>query len=129
MLEVVQKKNWSGQPSRRDGRNPVVSPVMLSLDVTRGDGITLADVLPDETDVLDSVLLAYHHGQIYRAISELTPAQRQYVAARFWQGMTTREMKDEIFGYDPSALWNSPRNGAKIKLASKLNSQKEEQDD
>jgi RNA polymerase sigma factor (sigma-70 family) len=119
MLEVVQRRNWSGQPSRRDGRNAVAVPKTLSLDAEMGDGITLADILPGN-DTMDSVLEAYHHGEIYDAISSLTPAQKQYVFARFWQGMTSGEMKAEVFGYDPSALWNSPRNGAKLKLAGKL---------
>ena len=60
------------------------------------------------------------HGEIYDAIASLTPAQRKYVYARFWHGMTTAEMKAEVFGYDPSALWNSAKNGAKRKLAEQL---------
>lgn len=121
MLEVVQKRSWSGQPSRRDGRNAVaVAAKVLSLDVSRGDGVSLADVLPGDEGVMEDVLAAYHHGEIYQAISELTPSQRKYVHARFWQGMTTNEMKAEIFGYDPSGLWNSAKNGARQKLADRL---------
>jgi RNA polymerase sigma factor (sigma-70 family) len=119
MIEVVQRKNWSGQPSRQHGRNPATSPKLLSLDASTGDGITLADILPGN-DTMESVMEAYHHGEIYDAISSLTPAQREYVYARFWNGLTTAEMKAEIFGYDPSALWNSQRNGARMKLAEKL---------
>jgi RNA polymerase sigma factor (sigma-70 family) len=118
MLEVVTKKNWSGQPSRQHGRNPVQDLVPLSLDADHG-GVTLADLLPAQ-EVIEDILDAYHHGQIYQAVSSLSPAQREYVYARFWKCMTTAEMKAEIFGYDPSALWNSPKNGAKRKLADAL---------
>jgi RNA polymerase sigma factor (sigma-70 family) len=120
MTEAVTQRNWSGKPARRDGRHPVAFPAVLSLDASRGDGITLADLLPDDGDVLESVLNAYHHGEIYDAICSLAPKQREYVYARFWKQLTTSEMKAEIFGYDPSALWNSPKNGAKKKLAEKL---------
>ena len=120
MTEVVTKGNWSGQPSRQHGRNSAATPAALSLDADRGDGIALADLLPGEEAITDSVLTAYHHGEIYDAIASLTPAQRKYVYARFWHGMTTAEMKAEVFGYDPSALWNSAKNGAKRKLAEQL---------
>jgi len=123
MVEVVQKGNFTGLPSRQHGRNAVTTQTVLSLDADRGNGITLADLLPAE-DVLDAVLSAYHHGEIHSAIAELTPAQRKYVYARFWCGMTSREMKEEIFGYDPSGLWNSPKNGAKHKLTGTLSSMK-----
>lgn len=119
MTEVVTRGNWSGLPARRDGRNAIQNPVTLSLDAER-DGITLADVIPDDGNVLEEVLNAYHHGEIHQALSELTPAQRKYVHARFWLGMSAAEMKKEIFGYDPSGLWNSPKNGAKLKLKERL---------
>lgn len=125
MLEVVHRRNWTGQPPRLHGSTPAKPPNMLSLDADRGDGVTLADILPADEEVMDAVLVAYHHGEIHKAISMLTPRQRKYVFARFWYRMTTAEMKNEIFGYDPSALWNSSRNGAKHKLAGKLSSQKE----
>ena len=118
MLEVVTKGNWSGQPSRQHGRNPVQDLVPLSLDRDY-DGVSLADLLAGD-DMMDSLLDAYHHGEIRAAISQLTPAQQKYVYARFWGGLTTAEMKDEIFGYDPSGLWNSKKNGAKQKLAMAL---------
>lgn len=118
MLEVVKEKNWSGMPSRRHGRNPVQDVVPLSLDKDY-DGATLADLLLTP-DIAESVMNAYHHGEIHEAIAELSPAQRKYVYARFWCGMTWGEMKTEVFGYDPSPLWTSKKNGARDKLAKTL---------
>ena len=69
---------------------------------------------------MDSAIMAHHHGEIHCAVDELTPQQRKYVKARFWLDMNTTELRSEVFGYDPSSLWNSCRNGAKGKLANKL---------
>jgi hypothetical protein len=67
------------------------------------------------TDALDGVILAYHRGAILDAVNRLSPAQRRYVYARFWQDMGMAQLTAE-FGYDPHALWSSPRNGARGKL-------------
>lgn len=55
---------------------------------------SLSDPLPEAledllaaVDSLDGIEIAYHHGEIQRAISHLTPAQQRYVYARFWCGM------------------------------------------
>lgn len=70
-------------------------------------------------EAYDGALMAYHYGEINRAVDSLSPAQRRYVKMRFYLGMQTKEMK-EHFGYDPSGLWTSQKNGARMKLASKL---------
>lgn len=71
--------------------------------------------------LLESVDIAYHHGEIADAISGLAPAQRRYVIARFWYGLSGQEMRDlGVFRYDPSSLWTRPRNGARWKLARQL---------
>lgn len=84
----------------------------------------IAPVVEDATDefdqldsatILSDVELAYHHGAIADAIARLSPKQREYVLRRFWCGEKLPELK-EAFGYDPTALWSSPRNGAKHKL-------------
>lgn len=83
------------------------------------------DEAPEEAlaapDLLDSLELAYHNGEIAEAISGLTPAQRRYVLARFWLGLSGNEMRQlGVFAYDPSALWNSKVNGARWKLQASL---------
>jgi RNA polymerase sigma factor (sigma-70 family) len=72
-------------------------------------------------DVLEQVEIAYHDGEIAAAIDRLAPQQRRYVIARFWLGLTGNEMVTlGVFSYDPSALWNSRRNGARWKLREDL---------
>ena len=72
-------------------------------------------------DLLERVELAYHHGEIAQAIGSLTPQQKKYVYARFWLGLSGNEMRElGVFNYDPSALWNSKRNGARWKLEKEL---------
>lgn len=86
------------------------------------------DELPDDRDwdiaapdLLEAVDIAYHHGEIAAAIDRLTPQQRRYVIARFWLGLTGNEMRQlGVFAYDPSALWTSKRNGARLKLQREL---------
>ena len=72
-------------------------------------------------DLIEQMDIAYHHGEIAQAIDRLTPQQRKYVIARFWLGLTGNEMQAMgVFTYDPSALWNSKRNGARWKLEKEL---------
>lgn len=94
-----------------------------SLDAPYQDGLTLGDILEDvaAVELLDKIEIAYHNGQIAAAVGRLTPSQKKYVIARFWLGLTGNEMVLlGVFSYDPSALWNSKRNGARWKLQSEL---------
>lgn len=68
--------------------------------------------LLEAADIADSVMWAYHQGEIAQALSNLSLAQRKYVYLRFWRGCQTKELK-EAFGYEPHALWTK---GAKPKL-------------
>lgn len=62
-------------------------PQTVSLDTpTSENGGTLADLVA-QIEALDGVEIAYHHGEIQKAIDALTPAQQRYVYARFWCGM------------------------------------------
>lgn len=85
--------------------------------------VELGDILEDlgAAELLETVDLAYHHGEIAAAINALSPQQRRYVIARFWLGLTGNEMIAlGVFAYDPSGLWNSKRNGARWKLEEEL---------
>ncbi len=99
--------------------HPEREPVYL--DQPRNEeGGTIADLL-EGPDLLDQIDIAYHHGEIAAAIDRLTPAQRRYVIARFWLGLTGNEMRDlGVFNYDPSALWNRKGSGARWKLEQDL---------
>ena len=123
MIEIVTDGPLTGQPSRRHGRNPAteMNRDTLSLDLPRGDGVNLADLISRDVGQFDSAELAYHQGEIAAAIEALPDAQRKYVIARFYEAMTGREMQEAgLFTYDPSALWTSQKNGARMKLAEKL---------
>jgi DNA-directed RNA polymerase specialized sigma24 family protein len=72
-----------------------------------------------EVELTDMIILAYHRGQIVQALDSLPAAQKRYVVLRFWCGFVTSELKT-VFGYDPSALWTSKKNGARDKLRAEL---------
>lgn len=75
--------------------------------------------LLDSASWLEATELAYHEGEILKALNELTPRQREYVVLRFWGHYHTTELK-EVFGYDPQGLWSNSKNGAKKKLRESL---------
>jgi RNA polymerase sigma factor (sigma-70 family) len=122
MLECVRQRQWTGKPGVRDGRHKVEHRYVDSLEREvphRHTVHTLADLVAG-VEYLDGTELAYHRGEIMAALAALTPAQRRYVEARFWKGMTESEIKAEVFGYDAGSLWRSQKNGAKLKLAETL---------
>ncbi len=81
----------------------------------------LGQLLTEDPSVIDAVIEAYHAGEVHRALDTLTPKQREYVIARFWEGLTEAELTAR-FGYGPSGIWGAPtgRGGARRKLAAAL---------
>jgi RNA polymerase sigma factor (sigma-70 family) len=122
MLEVVSGRRYTGAPKRLHGSQPVEKPYTVSLDAERGDGVSLKDSLTTgEPEEIERAGWAYHQAEIRAAIDALSPAQRKYVLSRFWDGSSGTEMQDDgLFGYDPSALWTSRKNGAREKLREAL---------
>ncbi len=109
MLTCVQNEAWLGRPKRALGRGRIRDHVEHpASDAPVWEMLAAADLL-------DGVVWAYHRGQILDAIARLSPSQRRYVYLRFWRGYKLPDLVAE-FGYDPSALWTSCRNGAKYKL-------------
>lgn len=105
MLDVL--KLWGRQPRT------------VSLDADRETGRLVDWLAAPET--AGEVEFAYHHGELKEAIDALTPAQRRYVIARFWGGLSDAQMVAYgVFGYDAHALWSSPVNGARSKLVTAL---------
>jgi DNA-directed RNA polymerase specialized sigma subunit len=45
-----------------------------------------AEALVGIGDTMDAVVLAYHYGEIHKAVADLAPLWREYVYLRFWQG-------------------------------------------
>jgi DNA-directed RNA polymerase specialized sigma24 family protein len=68
----------------------VPSDAPLSLDGLLDAG-SHEPVDPRVADLLDSVTLAYHHGEIREAIAALPESYRDYVVDLFWHGLTERE--------------------------------------
>jgi hypothetical protein len=66
--------------------------------------------------------LARHRTEIWSAVRELPPRQRDLVYLRFWRDMTLAEMvREGYFGYEPRPLWQDTRGrGAKANLAASL---------
>ncbi len=80
MTEVAYRgRPWTGTPSHRGVRSVIDSPVL--------DPFENPDDVFDSVDVLDGVEVAYHRGEIARALDVLSPAQRRYVIARYWLGL------------------------------------------
>lgn len=83
---------------------------------TVGASVWDSEQLLDGADLIDGAEWAYHHGEIARALDELTPAQRKYVVLRFWHGYGTWDMVDE-YGYDPRGIWAGARKALISSLA------------
>lgn len=106
----AMKDQLRAAPTRR-GAEMSLEPLVVEDDL-------LAELI-EYPDLLKGVMDAYHAGEVARALDTLTPKQREYVHLRFWRGFGTKALT-EHFGYDPSALWNSSKNGAKHKLRAAL---------
>ncbi len=114
MLDCSRDRTWLGRPARHQGRTPVrhVQEVATAPDAEIWEQLAAPDTH-------DALLWAYHQGAILDAVNRLSPAQRRYVYARFWQGMTSGELT-RLYGYDPHGLWDSRVNGARMKLRADL---------
>ncbi len=109
MVEVVQRGNLTGMESRQGKKYSAGTEANkdreIPMDFTvEHDGVALQQYI-------DSMIVAYHHGEIYEAINSLTPKQKQQVFDRFWRGI-----------YDPknSAWWFGKDYGVRSKLLEKL---------
>lgn len=122
MKSVLTRKIWTGQPTNAGTPNELLSyrgiqtPLSLNKLMENVNGI---DEFIKAAQLPDSIEIAYHHGEIAQALSELTPSQRRYVWLRFWKDVRGQELK-AAFGYEPQGFWTSPKNGAKWKLKKQL---------
>lgn len=82
--DYAARDNPTGAPSRQ-GKHEVKPDG--SIDALENPEVLLAAV-----DLIDTVLLAYHHGEIYAAVRDLPPAHRAYVHMRFWEGLNNTEI-------------------------------------
>lgn len=118
-----------GQPTGREATRGVraVEEVALEPIVDSYGGVDETPFL--RIDAMDSVELAYHEGEIHRALDALSPSQREYVFLRFWGGLDPSsrvpEMRALVKEYPVLSkrfLWSgsSKQRGAKQRLAEAL---------
>jgi hypothetical protein len=87
IVEVLTRGVWTGMEGHR-GR--AIDPIRRTDRDSFDDpdlGLEVA-----AADVLESVQLAYHHGEILQAIAALPANHRQYCYLRFWGGYTNVEI-------------------------------------
>jgi RNA polymerase sigma factor (sigma-70 family) len=71
MKDVLRRETWTGTPGARG-------------HVREQPGIPLEDEHLDRMVAADVVEMAYHRGDIARALAELTPSQRMAIFRKFW---------------------------------------------
>jgi RNA polymerase sigma factor (sigma-70 family) len=127
MSDCVRRRIWTGMPSRVGKRPGLESgatsnaPVVKSLDEWLYSDPSGTELMLEAADLLDAALLAYHRGEIYAAINELPPRQKEYVVLRFWGGFNETEIQ-ELTGYSVSVrnLWLGTKTAARPLLRAKL---------
>jgi RNA polymerase sigma factor (sigma-70 family) len=90
--DAITRGTWTGMETHR-GRptDPLRRRDRDSVD----DETLQLDEVVDAGNILDEVILAYHHGEIAEALSALTFTQRVHVFSRFWLGMSNAEIAAE----------------------------------
>lgn len=92
MNDVLDGRPMRGSPSEG---GKTYRPKTVSSD-------GLAETAPDlweqllSVDALAEVELAYHHGEILSALSDLKPQYRAYVVMRFWGGLRDVDIADRM---------------------------------
>lgn len=95
MISIVQGKPMTGGDSTP---GPKSRPKELNVDWQEepDEGQWSWTSLLAAPDLLSAVELAYHEGEILKALNELEPRDRQYVYSRFWEGKTDTEIAAEL---------------------------------
>ncbi len=66
-------------------------------------------------ELQESILMAYHQGEIYDAVASLPPRQREYIFRRFWLGETDKSIRNVI--PNSPRVWGPAREELSRKLA------------
>lgn len=75
MLELVRRGDWTGSA---DSTRKRYEPRSVTVEPDEMHELSVSSMLPE-------VEAAYHRGEIYAALNELSPADREYVYRRFWK--------------------------------------------
>ena len=74
---------------RKQIRTLTLTKVDVELQVSSLDALVEVfgvDEALGVSDKIDSIVLAYHYGEIHKAVADLDPLWREYVYLRFWRG-------------------------------------------
>lgn len=123
-------KNWDGTGTLDGWMKQNAYWSMLTKVSRRKQEETQVDFMDDHepltvspqltvADDIESVLTAYHSGEVQAALEVLTPTQREFVIRKFWMGQNTAELKVALKTTNPYSLWNGTY-GAKARLTRKL---------
>lgn len=107
--EVRARGTYTGMPSRAGKRHTAGTEANKNTEQSVDMSESMFDI--EISDNIDSILLAYHHGEIMEAINSLPVQQRKRVYDRFWKN-----------DYDAknSAWWFGKRIGARDRLKERL---------
>jgi RNA polymerase sigma factor (sigma-70 family) len=102
-------------------------------DRDRTKQLKLSPVAPDSpfwemsvAGLLSEMEMAYHRGEVAKAINQLSPEQREYVYRRFWKDEPEPEIREALGRQSPvHYLWTDKRSGARKQLAESLSHLKE----
>lgn len=89
ITEVLKRGTWTGF-ERTHGKP--TDPLRRRDRDSTDDETSDVQVVVESSDWVEHVIMAYHHGEIMRALNELTFTQREYVYLRFWEGWTNPEI-------------------------------------
>lgn len=109
MIEVCQRRNFTGTASRQGKKHTAGTEKNVNRELPVDTTLSDYDVLIEED--FDSCVVAYHHGDIHRAIDELSPKLRERVYDKFWRG---------IYNPRSASWWEAKNGGAKYLLREKL---------
>lgn len=105
MVDVLRSARYYTKAGRK--------PINLELPVPTiddGDSEDGAVKIWDELaigDNIDALVLAYHEGEIWRAIGELPSVQRDYVVLRFYRGFNDLEARTAVGKPNSNGLWST----------------------
>jgi len=124
MKDCLRREGWTGTPARygHGGKVPDEGVTVMSL---MDDDAALTNML-EAADLLSAVEVAYHRGEILKAVSRLSSNQRRYVVCRFWLGYdpawrgTGISFAETIGVKRPDMLWSQKERGARDRLRHEL---------
>jgi hypothetical protein len=68
-------------------------------------------------DRIDSIMMAYHHGEIRKAVAEMEEPWKSYCYMRFWEGKTDSEVSRELPGWHKHLLYREVKPMLRKRLA------------